>query len=371
MSAVDALSFELPAALAAHEPPEVRGAGRDDVRLMVASRHDGAIRHAHFAELPNLLEPGDLLVLNTSATVPAALPATAPTGEVLELHLSTRLPGDDLWIVELRRPAGPTSLPWPGSPPSPSLALPEGGSVELLRRYHPGGRLWIAAVGLPTSGGSRGGPGYVGDPAYLAGPAYLDYLDCHGRPIRYGPDAGDWPLAAYQTVYATEPGSAELPSAGRPFTPELITRLVAHGVEVAPLILHTGVSSPEEGEPPYPEWFRVPASTARRINAARVAGGRLIAVGTTVVRALETVVSEVGGRCQVHPGQGWTEVVVTPEHPVRAVDGLLTGWHEPRASHLALVETVAGRALLELSYSAALEAGYRWHEFGDSHLILP
>ena len=177
-----------------------------------------------------------------------------------------------------------------------------------------------------------------------------------------------WPISAYQTVYGTEPGSAEMPSAGRAFTPELITGLMARGIAVAPIVLHTGVSSPEADEAPYPEPYRVPATTAALVNHTRGRGGRVVAVGTTVVRALETVADD---RHVAHPGEGWTELVVTPERGVRVVDGLLTGWHEPRASHLALVEAVAGRELLERSYHAALDAGYRWHEFGDLHLILP
>jgi S-adenosylmethionine:tRNA ribosyltransferase-isomerase len=196
----------------------------------------------------------------------------------------------------------------------------------------------------------------------------VDHLDRHGRPIRYGYVAGDWPLAAYQTVYANAPGSAEMPSAGRPFTPELLTRLVAGGVAVAPVVLHAGVSSPERHEPPCPEYYRVPPATAALVNATRERGGRIVAVGTTVVRALETVAA-AGGR--VHPAEGWTDLVVTPGRGLRAVDGLISGWHEPRASHLELLEAAAGAELLARSYRAALDHGYLWHEFGDSHLVMP
>jgi S-adenosylmethionine:tRNA ribosyltransferase-isomerase len=194
------------------------------------------------------------------------------------------------------------------------------------------------------------------------------YLARYGRPIRYGYVSGSYPLSAYQNVYATEPGSAEMPSAGRPFTPEVLTRLVAKGVGVAPLLLHTGVASLEVNEPPYAEYFKVSQATAHRINDTRRSDGRVIAIGTTVVRALESVVDEHG---RVHPSEGWTETVVSPEHPVRSIDGFLTGWHEPEASHLAMLEAIAGRPLLEVSYAAALSEGYLWHEFGDVHLILP
>ena len=345
----DTLDFDLPAALEAEGPAEARGRGRDDVRLLVARRGSGAVSHHHFTDLPDLLAPGDALVVNTSRTVAAALDAESPAGR-LEVHVSTSVAGTDLWSVELRTPDGAASLPFRGGAPGWVLHLVGGGAVELLGRSQRDGRLWLARFDLP------------------AGVTLLDHLDRHGHPIRYGYVKSPWPLSAYQTVYGTEPGSAELPSAGRAFTPELLTRLVAAGVDVVPLVLHCGVASLEDHEPPYAERFRVPSSSARRITAARAAGGRVLAVGTTVVRALETVVDEAG---VVHPADGWTELVVTPERALRAGDGLLTGWHEPRASHLAMLEAVAGRPLLARSYDEALAAGYRWHEFGDLHLVLP
>jgi S-adenosylmethionine:tRNA ribosyltransferase-isomerase len=133
----------------------------------------------------------------------------------------------------------------------------------------------------------------------------------------------------YQTVFATEPGSAAMPSAGRPFTAELVTRLVSNGVQIAPLVLHTGVASLESHEPPYEEYYRVPRATAERVNAARRGGHRIVAVGTTVVRALETVTDEDG---DTHPGDGWTRLVVTPDRLLRSVSGLITGStsHAPR-----------------------------------------
>ncbi len=189
----------------------------------------------------------------------------------------------------------------------------------------------------------------------------------HGRPIRYGYVDRPWPLTAYQNVYSAEPGSAEMPSAGRPFTAEVITRLVAKGVDVAPIVLHTGVASLEATELPYPERMRVPEPTADRVNLAHAGGHRVIAIGTTVVRALETATEPCG---VVRPYDGWTDLVITPERGVYAVDGLLTGWHEPEASHLLMLEAVADRALLERSYAASLAEGYLWHEFGDVHLII-
>jgi S-adenosylmethionine:tRNA ribosyltransferase-isomerase len=344
---VSALPSEpLPPRREASQPPEARGLRRDEVRLLVASRGDPALRHTRFSRLPSLLRPGDLLVVNTSGTLPASLPARRADGTALDLHLSTPAPGgpDGRWLVELRERGERSRAGRDGE----SLALPVGGRAVLLSRSVARSRLWLADLVLPRD---------------------LDtYVAENGRPIRYRYVDGDWPLADYQTAFATEVGSAEMPSAGRPFTPELVTALVARGVVVAPLVLHTGVSSLETGEPPYAERYRVPASTARLVNMTRAWGGRVIAVGTTVVRALETVAREDGA---VESGEGWTTLVVTPERGVHAVDGLLTGWHEPEASHLLLLEAIAGGELLERSYRAAHEHGYLWHEFGDAHLILP
>jgi S-adenosylmethionine:tRNA ribosyltransferase-isomerase len=195
----------------------------------------------------------------------------------------------------------------------------------------------------------------------------MAYAEEFGAPIRYGYVRKRWPLYMYQTMFGTEPGSAEMPSAGRPFTADIVMRLQSMGVVVAPIILHTGVASLEAGEPPYPERFRVTACTADAVNRARASHQRVVAVGTTVVRALETVASPDG---TVSAAEGWTDLVVTPERGLRVVDALVTGFHEPRASHLALLEAIAGRRHLGIAYSAAIEQRYLWHEFGDLHLII-
>jgi S-adenosylmethionine:tRNA ribosyltransferase-isomerase len=305
--------------------------------------------HARFTELPCFLWPGDLLVVNTSATRPSALDGHLPGGAPIRVHLGTPLPGD-LWLVELRIPQlGGATAPFAGDVTGQTLALPGGAEVETLARQPASRRFWISVLRLP------------------AGLDVDAYLGRHGRAIRYGYVPRDWPLSAYQTVFATEAGGAEMPSAARPFTSEAVTQLVSAGVAIAPLVLHAGVSSPEAHEPPALERYRVPVTTAHLVNATRDHRGRVVAVGTTVVRALETVAEADG---TVHPGHGWTELVVTPERGVRAVDGLLTGWHEPAASHLQMLAAVAGRPALATAYRAALDAGYLWHEFGDSHLIL-
>jgi S-adenosylmethionine:tRNA ribosyltransferase-isomerase len=344
---MSALAFELPPALEATAPAEERGLARDGVRMLVADASDGAIFHARFSELPDLLAPGDLVVINVSATLPAAVAGVRADGSRVRVHVATRAPDlDGRWrVVELRSADG--SRPVDGAV-GERIALPGlHGPLTLVARYTSSTRLLLARLdGLGTVD---------------------ELLEHHGEPIRYGYVSRQWPLAAYQNVYATTPGSAEMPSAGRPFTTGLISALVARGVAVAPILLHAGVSSPERHEPPFPEQYDVPAPTARLVNRAHRAGARVIAVGTTVVRALETVASPDG---TVAAGAGWTSLVVDPGRGVRAVDGLITGWHEPEASHLWMLAAVAGESLLERSYQAALCHGYLWHEFGDSHLIL-
>jgi S-adenosylmethionine:tRNA ribosyltransferase-isomerase len=345
--------------LAPRPPLEFTGHRRDDARLLVGWRSDQRLAEDRFADLATFLDPGDVILVNTSATRPAAL----VVDDDLVVHLSTELDEDrGRWSVELRHLCGNGSSPWLDYQPSGPLDLPGGGQLELLEPYRPAGRLartsptgedgqvrlWIAELRLPRP---------------------LDeHLAAHGRPIRYGCDAGGWSLAAYQTVFADEPGSAEMPSAARGFTPELVTRLVSKGVIVAPIVLHTGVASQEVGEPPYPERYRVDAATADTVNHAKATGHRIVAVGTTATRAIETVARPDG---TVEPGTGWTDLVITPQRGVRAVDGLITGWHDPEASHLLLVEAVGGPEIIDRSYRAALDAGFAGHEFGDFHLLLP
>jgi len=352
---LDGLKFDLPTELEAHEPPEARGLTRDEVRLMVSYRSTDRVVHARFHDLGSFVTVGDVVVINTSGTLPAALNATRSDNSPIELHLSTHLPGD-VWIVELRQLGPKGTLPFLQAISGEMLRLPEGATVTLLAPYaldrsitpHGPTRLWLATLRLPC--------------------ALSDYLNRHGFPIRYSYIPQVWPIEYYQTVYATEAGSSEMPSAGRPFTAELITQLVARGVQFAPLILHTGVASLENHEPPYEEYYRVSLETARLITTARSSGKRIIAVGTTVIRALETVTDRDS---ITHPGEGWTNVIVTPARGIRSVDGLLTGLHEPRATHLAMLEALTGRRHLEITYTAALRERYLWHEFGDVHLILP
>lgn len=348
-----ALDFTLPPTLEASEPPEARGLDRDEVRLMVSYLHDNRVVHTSFRRIDQYLEAGDVLIINTSGTLNAALPAHRADGQALELHLSTHLPGD-IWTVEVRQPYGGTTRPFREVVAGEKLTLPAGATATMQAPYRPGrlaaqpARLWLASFDLPE--------------------AVESYLAKHGFPIRYGYVRQQWPVEYYQTVYTTEPGSAEMPSAGRAFSEKVITRLVAKGVQVAPLLLHTGVASLEDHEPPYEEYYRVSQETADLVNRARATGKRVVAVGTTAIRALETVTDCNG---TVHAGEGWTGLVITPERGLRSVNGLLTGFHEPRATHLAMIEALAGLDHLKVTYAEALRQGYLWHEFGDLHLILP
>ena len=352
------LDFKLTDEHAAHEPPEVRGLARDQVRLMVSRISDDAITHTRFFDFPDFLNRGDVVVVNTSATINAALEAerdvNGETRDIL-LHLSVPL-FENRWVVELRQYSDSGTAPLLDADPGELIRLPAGGSAELIAPYSPDPsvflngrvRLWTAELRLPDH--------------------VVTYTARYGMPIRYGYVSKAWPLSFYQTVFAGESGSAEMPSAGRAFTHEMVERLRRTGVRIVPITLHTGVSSLEADEPPYPERYRVPQATAVAVNSARERGARVVAIGTTVVRALETVADAHTG---LRSGEGWTDLVITPERGLHAVDAILTGLHEPKASHLSMLETLAGREHLALAYDAALTNHYLWHEFGDLHLITP
>lgn len=346
------VAFSLPPALEAHEPPEARGLARDEVRLLVTRGSDGVPTHHRFRDLADVLTPGDVVIVNRSGTLPAAIDVTRVDGTPLVLHASTRCSATR-WVIELRTPGladAPATVPFREARRGEVVFLPDGARMRLLRPFRPVGppRLWEAA---------------------LEGADALEpILRAHGRPIRYGYVPRDWSLGHYQTIFATEAGSAEMPSAGRPFTPAVLDRLGARGVDLHGITLHTGVASLEDDERPYPERYAVSAETARAVSRARRDGRRVIAVGTTVVRALESATDEAG---TTHAREGWTDLVITPGRGARAVSGLLTGFHEPRSTHLWMLDAIAGREHVRAAYDAALGEGYLWHEFGDVHLILP
>ena len=329
------------------EPPEAHGVARDGVKLLVAAT--GGIVHDRFANLGNHLRPGDLLVVNNSATLPAAVDG-ARAGAQVAVHFSAAL-GDHVWVVELR-PAVNATRHLRNIAPGERIELPGGAALVVVASYPEphtaGSRLWTSRLAIE------------GD--------VTSFLGRHGRPIRYSHVPVRWPLDSYQTVFSRRPGSAEMASAARPFSAELVTELVSSGITIAPITLHAGVSSAEPGEPPAAEPFEVPPATARLVNLTRTCGGRVIAVGTTVTRALESAATCSGS---VQAARGWTDLVLGPDRPVRVVDGLITGWHDAGASHLLLLEAVAGPDVVGAAYHEALEHGYLWHEFGDSALLFP
>ncbi len=340
-SAANATTFDLPKANEATTTPERRGLARDGVRLLVTDRTTGVSRDAAFRDLPAVLRRGDLLVVNDSATIPAALVARRSDGATFALHLSTRI-ADGLWVAEPRERIAPETPVASGE----RVALAGGASATFLAPVDDAQpRLWYTSLSLPRP---------------LAA-----FLAEHGSPIRYAYVRESFPLADYQTMFARAAGSAEMPSAARPFTPHVVNALHDAGVELATITLHTGVSSPERHERPYREEYAVSPAAANAVNAARLRRNRVIAVGTTVVRALESAAAG----SEVIASSGWTDLIVTPERGVAVADGLLTGFHEPQASHLDMLRAFVGDATLFAAYEHAIRAGYLWHEFGDVHLI--
>jgi S-adenosylmethionine:tRNA ribosyltransferase-isomerase len=354
-TSLSSIEFQLPSELEASEPPEARGLRRDEVRLMVSNYRTDEVKHAQFNHLTEYLSEGDVLVVNTSRTRNAALLASRGDGAVIELHVSTHL-DDGQWTVEARSISEAGKTKHLEDAHEGEVLRLQGGATAVLQAPYisdcndnstPSETLWLAKIDFPEDAD--------------------EYLERYGFPIRYNYVKEKWSLDYYQTVYATEVGSAEMPSAGRPFTTELLEQLTSKGIQIAPLILHTGVSNIDH-EPPYKEFYRVPQETANIVNKARVSGHRIVAVGTTAIRALETVTNGDG---ITHAGEGWTCLVITSQRKPRAVNALLTGMHEPEASHLAILESLAGLSHIKVAYEEALRNGYLWHEFGDLHLILP
>ena len=352
--------FELPPTLEAAAPPEARGLRRDGVRLLVIDRESGAVRHSRFSDLSRLLGPGDLLVANDSRTLPASLIGWTEHGTRLELRLAGR-DGDRWAALALGVPprGDPALIPTDARPPAPELVAGErltfAGGLEALvlsRHDEVPTMVWVSFDRCCAR--------------------LLEALHRAGQPVRYAYVPERWDLHHYQTVFAAAPGSAEMPSAGRPFTVQTLHELRASGVELATISLHAGLSTygdPEVDRRFVPaEHYRVPEATAAAVARCRAAGGRVIAVGTTVVRTLETAADESG---RVRAGAGVTRLRIDPGHRLRAVDGLLTGLHEPEASHLDLTLSFVKLEVLRKAYAEALREGYLWHEFGDVCLIAP
>jgi S-adenosylmethionine:tRNA ribosyltransferase-isomerase len=402
-----AVRFRLPPELEATTPPEARGLRRDHVRLLVVDRATGAVAHHRFHELPRLLEPGDLLVANDSRTLPASLLGHTASGAPLEVRLAAR--DGARWAALVLGVPGdgqdPALVPTDARPAAPELAVGDRlefagglGATVLGRHEEAGPLVWLAFD--------------------AAGERLAEALHRAGRPVRYAYVPCPWPLHHYQTLFAAGPGSAEMASAGRPFTVQTLRDLRARGIGLATISLHAGLST--YGDPATDhryvpaEPYLVPEATVAAVAACRAAGGRVIAVGTTVVRALETAAlgaassgpvpgaaprwgsvadpEAARSRLSTAPpgpdpdplrprpdpeppllraGPGVSRLRIGPGHRLRAVDGLLTGLHEPEASHLDLLGAFLDRAALDRAYAAALAGGYLWHEFGDVCLLLP
>ncbi len=345
------LNFDLPKNLEQSIPTEERGLNRDDVRLMVSNLQTDKVYHSVFRQLSDYLEAGDVLVINTSGTLKAALEGVLVEGDIpVRVHLSTKIKEKE-WVIELRQLEGEETKRYTEAKEGQYIQLRGGGRLQLTAPYYTHTsdqhlQLWKATFDLSIN--------------------VENYLQKYGVPIRYNQAKANYPASYYQTAYAQQMGSAEMPSAGRAFTPELITQLVAKGILILPILLHTGVASIEWNERPYTEYFEVPETTAYLLNEARKRQKRIIAVGTTVVRALETATNQGITQAQ----KGWTDIFITPQTGIQAVNGLMTGFHEPKASHLLMLEALAGRQHLAITYEAAIQNKYWWHEFGDLHLMI-
>lgn len=352
MTTNKAFDFVLPKTLECTTPTEERRLPRDATRLMISDRSNNKIVHSNFNHIASFLEAGDVLIVNTSATLNAALKTTLPNGREGRVHLSTPLENND-WLVEIRQVVDKDTKRYYDLKSNQTFELEGGGKLELIAPFYNKTdesdhiQLWKVAFILPIS-----------TDAYLAQ---------YGYPIKYFNIDKTYPLSYYQTVFAQHPGSSEMPSAGRAFTPELVTQLVLKGVQIAPILLHTGISSLEVDEAPYPEYFEVSDFSANLINKTKKENKRIIAVGTTAIRAIESAVNSSG---QVESKKGMTNLYITPERGLTIVNGMLTGFHEPKASHLLMMEALADKEHLSLGYTAAVEQSYYWHEFGDLHLLL-
>jgi S-adenosylmethionine:tRNA ribosyltransferase-isomerase len=343
--------FTLPRELSASEPPEEReSSSRSDVKLLVLNRADGQVRHSKFGALREYLRPGDLLVFNSSRTLPASLTGIdLRTGNRIEVRLAERLP-DGSWLALLLSKEGKIFEC------EPHQEMEIGFSDELtcvVRSNDPRGlplwKVWFS----------------------LSGARLMNAIYKIGLPVRYEHVPQPWSLDRYQNVYANQPGSAEMPSAGRAFTWGHLFDLKKAGIDSVSVVLHTGLSSYMDDEldsklPISEEEYIVELEVAEKINNVRLNGGRIIAIGTTVVRTLESSAR----KGKVVPGHSYTRLRITPRYSLQTVDGLLTGLHEPQASHFDLLQAFLARDKILRAYEEAIARGYLWHEFGDLNLIL-
>ena len=349
ITASNIIQFDLPKHLSCPEPTEERHLQRDEVRLLVTDSN-GTIHHSSFKYLDNFLKKGDVLVVNTSATIPAALPLSLPGSRMGKLHLSTRLK-DSEWIIEIREITANKTIRWKEGQEGMKFELPASAEVTLKQKLYNNDQwldLWIADFDVHAP--------------------MQKYLSANAGPVQYEKLSRQYPLSYYQTFFSFHPGSSEMPSAGRGFTAALMERLLKKGIAFAPIMLHTGVSSLEENEAPYPEYMEIDPLTASIVNSAKRQKRRIIAVGTTAIRAIETASN---GEGFIIPYRGNTDLFIDENYKMKITDGLLTGFHEPRASHLNMLQSIAGYEHIDMAYREAIKAGYYWHQFGDLHLIVP
>ncbi len=351
----DQFDFDLPEDRIALRPAEPR----DAARLLVVGQDEFCERNVN--DLAEELRPGDVLVFNNTRVIPAALEGVRIRGEAqarVQVNLHKRV-GDDRWRA-FARPArkldvgdrvrfggGNTSC-LAGALDATVAARMDGGEVEFQFDLT-GPALDIAIAGV----------GSMPLPPYIASRRSADVQDA----------------SSYQTVYAEHDGAVAAPTAGLHFTDNLFAKLAERGVETAYLTLHVGAGTflPVKADEildhkMHAEWGEVSADVAKRLNEVRAKGGRLIAVGTTVVRLLESAAADDG---HIHPFAGDTDIFLTPGHRFRAIDGMMTNFHLPRSTLFMLVSAFAGLTRMQQAYAHAIEAGYRFYSYGDSSLLWP
>jgi S-adenosylmethionine:tRNA ribosyltransferase-isomerase len=339
--------FDFPNVLNAIAPPERRGIRRDFVKLMVLNKHTGATEHSSFNRLMQFLEKGDLLVLNSSRTIPAILKACWKRQNKL---ISPQ--------IEVRLAHRHNEQEWE------ALLLGTGIQLGDILQFSP-------ILSAEVTGSSATNP-FHWLHFNLKGTPLMEQIYSIGQPVRYEYIEIPWALDYYQTVFASNPGSVEMPSAGRAFSWELLFELQRQGIQIAYIQLHTGLSylmDDKWHQEPFHnnEQYNVPQETADLVRKTKAAGGRIIAVGTTVVRSLETSIDPLG---ESAAQSGWTNLYIHDRYPPKVVDGLITGFHEPQTSHLQLLTAFVPQDLLMKSYREAIDQGYYWHEFGDMNLII-
>lgn len=337
----DDFDYEYPAEAVAQRPLAERSASR----LLVLDRATGAIAHRAFEDFPSLLEPGDVLVRNTSRVIPARLVGRRENGrpaEILLVHPET----EDTWLAMVH-PGGKLKRGRTVSFGDDAVAEIVGVVGGGLRRVRFSGARGVADL-MHTAGA-------VPLPPYIERPA--DELD----------------RERYQTVYATDDGSVAAPTAGLHFTAAVLADVERRGVQIADVLLHVGPGTfkPVEVDDPaqhvmHREWYALPDEAADRVNRAKRAGQRVWAVGTTAARTLETAAGADGA---VIPGSGWTDLFIYPPYRFRTVDGLLTNFHLPRSTLIMLVAAFAGREPTLAAYREAVAQGYRLFSYGDAMAV--